>query len=105
MIGPDSPNEDKHRHLRALYRQHDGGLVRHAPGKVSIDAAQQAECRRILEAEYERLYGEPTSGGALEEILATAWAEADELAGIRWDHTAQRRVGPDGKPLKERGHG
>ena len=96
MIGPDSPDIDKQRHLRALYRDNKPEQREVSPGKLVIDPAQQGEQWRIVSAEYERLYGEPSRGGMLEHILKSAWIEERELAGQVRDRATQAWLNPDG---------
>lgn len=70
MITPDDPGDDKARHLRAIYR--DVGEAGHA----------------TVAAEFDRLYpGEDRQ--MLAHILTSAWTEGRELAGQRYDRTAQ----------------
>lgn len=68
-MGPESPTDDKCRHLRRLYRQ------------------TGAEKSTQVRPEYERLF--PNAELPLDHILASAWFEARELAGWTYDTTAQ----------------
>lgn len=95
MIGPSDSRDRKERHLRALFRAHAPGSSINCHGKFVIDFDQQNEQLRIVRAEYERLFGEPTRGGALESILCNVWIEARQLAGERYCYTCQRWIGPD----------
>lgn len=67
-MAPDSC-EAHARHLRALYREHG------EPGY------------RLVKAEFDRLF--PNGGARLDQILVNAWKEGRELAGQRYDRTAQ----------------
>lgn len=68
--------ETKARHLRALYR-------RRPPWQQVRD-------------EYERLFGESSTGGALEHIVRDAWIEARKLAGWGYRTGAQAWFRADG---------
>lgn len=95
MIGPDAPDEEKGRHLRALYRQHKPGVTWRG-GKMIVDQAGQAEQWRMVKAEYGRLYGDAGSGHDLSRILTSAWTEERELAGQRYDYNRQAWFNADG---------
>lgn len=88
-VAPEADCETKARYLRWLYRRHEPRLIRHTPGKLSIDQAEQADQWQIVRTEYERLFPGERDELELAQILHTVWKEARHLAGWTYDRTAQ----------------
>ncbi len=95
-ISPDADFETKARHLRWLYRRHNPRLIRHSPGKLSIDQAEQEDQWRIVKAEYHRLFPGERDKLELSQILVNVWTEARLLAGWTYDYVAQAWFRSDG---------
>lgn len=95
-VAPDADYATKARHLRWLYRRHNPRLIRHAPGKLCIDQAEQADQWRIVKAEYHRLFPGERDRLELSQILLDVWTEARLLAGWTYDVPSQQWLRADG---------
>jgi hypothetical protein len=84
--------DEKHRHIRALHRQHKPSVTWNG-NKQIINQSEQAEQTRIVQAAYEELGCDIP----LAQILTDVWIEERQLRGETYDSIGQRWIDANGK--------
>lgn len=92
-------DEDKARHLRALYRDNQP-RTRVANGKLLLSARDQDKQWQVVRAEFAKLYPDG-SADQLAQIISTAWIEERELKGQYYDYAAQDWRNADGSVVRD----
>ena len=86
------PHDRKARYLREVFRAL-APATRVSPGEMLIvDKGGQAEAWAVVAAEYEALFGEPSSAGALERILSTCCSEEGEPSASSAEQQLGKRL-------------